>query len=262
MKPFKCVVPVSGGKDSQACLKLALKEFETDEILGLFCDTRFEHPLTYSHIDRIRELYGVEVRTVCTGNVEDLVVKYGRFPGNTVRFCTDQLKIIPSKVFYRALAVEQGSGFQVWLGIRANESRERAKRYSLVADEDTYPPHEISEKMYPKRMHKLGISFRFPIMSWATSEVIDFLNGEENPLYSQGFDRVGCFPCLAAGDKTKIQSFEFGEFGAEQRKKVAVLECKTGESVFRYQVGQRYEAQEKAKNDADQGGAGCSFCSI
>jgi hydroxymethylglutaryl-CoA lyase len=29
---IKCVVPISGGKDSQACLKLALKEFKPDEI--------------------------------------------------------------------------------------------------------------------------------------------------------------------------------------------------------------------------------------
>ena len=63
---IKCVVPISGGKDSQACLKLALKQFDPSEIVGLFCDTKFEHPLTYAHIDRMREMYGVEIRVLTT----------------------------------------------------------------------------------------------------------------------------------------------------------------------------------------------------
>jgi len=41
-KTYKCVVPLSGGKDSQACLVLALRRFLPSEILALFCDTQFE----------------------------------------------------------------------------------------------------------------------------------------------------------------------------------------------------------------------------
>ena len=41
---IKCIVPVSGGKDSQCCLKLAVDEFGSDQVIGLFCDTKFEHP--------------------------------------------------------------------------------------------------------------------------------------------------------------------------------------------------------------------------
>lgn len=39
-KIIKCVVPVSGGKDSQACLKMASQMFEPGEVVGLFCDTQ------------------------------------------------------------------------------------------------------------------------------------------------------------------------------------------------------------------------------
>lgn len=35
MNKIKIVVPVSGGKDSQACLKLAVSKYEKHEILGL-----------------------------------------------------------------------------------------------------------------------------------------------------------------------------------------------------------------------------------
>ena len=40
--PYKIVAPISGGKDSQACLKLALESYQSSEILGLFCDTQVE----------------------------------------------------------------------------------------------------------------------------------------------------------------------------------------------------------------------------
>lgn len=123
--PVDIVVPVSGGKDSQACLKLAVS-YGAGRVIGLFCDTRFEHPWTYEHVSKLGGLYGVEILRVCAGNVEDLVVQQRRFPSGTARFCTDQLKIIPSKLFYKALAEKQGSGFEVWYGVRSNESRERA----------------------------------------------------------------------------------------------------------------------------------------
>lgn len=51
-KTVKCVVPISGGKDSQSCLKLALETFHKDEVLGVFCDTQYEHPYTYEHVEK------------------------------------------------------------------------------------------------------------------------------------------------------------------------------------------------------------------
>jgi len=90
---IKCVVPISGGKDSQACLKLALQKFDKSEILGLFCDTKFEHPLTYAHVDKISEMYGIRIEKLNNGDVPTLVKKYKRFPSDAARFCTDELKI-------------------------------------------------------------------------------------------------------------------------------------------------------------------------
>jgi len=78
---IKCVVPISGGKDSQACLKLALHEFKPDEILALFCDTKFEHGITYKHVEKICRLYGVEMKALNAGSVEEKVRRYKRFPG-------------------------------------------------------------------------------------------------------------------------------------------------------------------------------------
>jgi 3'-phosphoadenosine 5'-phosphosulfate sulfotransferase (PAPS reductase)/FAD synthetase len=127
---IKVVVPISGGKDSQSCLKLALQKYAAHEILGLFCDTQFEHPKTYAHIDWMRKKYGVRIQRITAGSVEDKILKYKRFPGGGARHCTEELKIVPAKKFYKALALLLGAGFEVWVGVRSEESRDREKRYS------------------------------------------------------------------------------------------------------------------------------------
>ena len=251
---IKCVVPVSGGKDSQACLKLALSSFERSEILGLFCDTKFEHPLTYQHIETMKELYGVDIKTINAGTVAEKVVKYGRFPGGGARFCTEELKIVPGKKFYTEFAKEQG-GFQVWYGMRSDESPERDKRYKGKIDTELYPPHEVMKK-YPKYLAKLGVSFLLPVLDFSRSEIFALLDGEENPLYAQGFDRVGCFPCLASGDKWKEKAFAHDDFGREQKMIVIHLEKEIGKSVFTSKGGRLRNIQ------MDDLFRGCSVCSI
>lgn len=88
----KCVVPISGGKDSQACAKLAVEHYGADAVQGLFCDTQFEHPLTYAHIDRIAEIYGIKINIVCSGSVEDQVKKYKNSLAETPGFVPTILK--------------------------------------------------------------------------------------------------------------------------------------------------------------------------
>lgn len=252
---IKVVVPISGGKDSQACLKLALETYDKSEILGLFCDTQFEHPETYLHIDRMRILYGVTIERISEGSVPEKVLKYKRFPGGGARHCTSELKIIPSKKFYKAFAENQG-GFQVWLGMRAGESSQRAKRYQDKINTEIYPPHEIL-RSFPKYLYKMGVTFKLPILDWEESDVYAFLDGEQNSLYKAGFDRVGCFPCLAAGDASKERAFSFGEFGNEQRIIVKDLELRIGRSVFKSKGG-------KFRNDGYENEmfTGCAMCAI
>jgi 3'-phosphoadenosine 5'-phosphosulfate sulfotransferase (PAPS reductase)/FAD synthetase len=251
----KCVVPVSGGKDSQASLKLAVAEFGADSVIGLFCDTKFEHRITYQHVDRIAELYGVKIHKVCAGSVELQILKHKRFPGSGARFCTEEMKIWPAKRFYNDLAMGIG-GFEVWYGMRSDESTDREKRYRGKVNGDLYPPHEVMAK-YPKKLHELGVSFRLPVMDWSTKEIFDYLDGEENPLYRQGFERVGCFPCLAAGDRHKERAFKFDEIGAEHFRLVRSLEPITGHSIFTSNGGQ-------LRNDSGQQDCfeGCSICAM
>jgi 3'-phosphoadenosine 5'-phosphosulfate sulfotransferase (PAPS reductase)/FAD synthetase len=254
-----CVVPISGGKDSQACLKLALKEFDKNNICGLFCDTKFEHPKTYKHVYEISRMYGIEIRIVNAGSVEEKCTKYKRFPGGGARHCTDELKIIPSKKFYKALAEEQG-GFIVYYGMRSEESAERAKRYSLKLSEEVYQPHEVLAK-YPKYLGKLGVRFKMPLLEHSTKEVFEILDGEHNPLYDEGFDRVGCFPCLAGGDRWKEKAFAHDKFGQEQRIKVELVEKAIGKSVFTSNGALQRNNKDQMKL-FDDSRSGCGVCDI
>lgn len=251
MRDIKCIVPVSGGKDSQCCLKLACEEFGPEHVLGLFCDTRFEHPKTYQHVQNMKRLYGVRIKKIQSDDdVISLSLKYKRFPGGGARFCTDQLKIRMTKFFLKDWSLKHGS-VQVWYGMRVDESAERAKRYAYRDPDDLYPPHVVL-KAYPQYLAKRGVMFRLPICDWVTSEVMEELEGHHNPLYDEGFDRVGCFPCLASGDKWKIKAFEHDDFGREQLIKVRIIEDEIGKSVFTSKIGQAF----------DDNSQGCRLCEI
>jgi 3'-phosphoadenosine 5'-phosphosulfate sulfotransferase (PAPS reductase)/FAD synthetase len=239
---MKILVPISGGKDSQACLELALQLFGVDDVRGLFCDTQFEHPITYSHIDWMRKHYGVQIDRVSGGSVLEKSVKYGRFPGGGARHCTDELKIRETRIYCKAQAEQQG-GFEVWYGMRSKESSERAKRYAGKIPGELYAPHEVMPSKYPKYLAKMGVMFRLPILDWTEEDVLEQLDGRENPLYAAGFPRVGCFPCLASGDRFKEKAFAFDEFGRNQYKVVQIVSEQIGKSVWTSKGGKERNEQ-------------------
>ena len=51
---MKIIVTFSGGKDSLAAL-LWVREHITTNFTTVFCDTGWEHPLTYEYINRIAD---------------------------------------------------------------------------------------------------------------------------------------------------------------------------------------------------------------
>ncbi len=252
---MKIVVPISGGKDSQACLKLALACYPAHEVRGLFNDTGWEHPWTYDHVSWLERTYGVQIDRTSAGDVEDQCYKHGRLPSGTARFCTEELKIWPSKRYYKQLAEAQGSriaskkrgitasqegGFEVWYGMREAESHERKKRYAGKVCSDVYEPHEVLDK-YPQYLGKLGVRFRMAILEWTTAEVKGFVGeGELNPLYAAGFDRVGCFPCEAGGDGDRMKAYTFDEFGQKQMRRVIKIAADLGKPMFGTKKGKAF----------------------
>lgn len=248
---IKCVVPISGGKDSQCCLKLAITKFKPEEVLGVFCDTQYEHPYTYEHVKLLETLYNVKVLYLNDGGVYERIKKYGRFPSDIARFCTDQLKIRTAKILYNYLSKAQESGFEVWYGMRLGESYQRSERYKDKNENDLYAPDTIMINKYPKYLAKQGVMFRLPILKWEEEDVFEYLDGEENKLYKEGFERVGCFPCLAAGDKYKEKAFAFDEVGKQRRIEVIQLGKEIGKNIFTTKGGRMRNPDADPENVLD-----------
>lgn len=210
------LVNVSGGKDSTAVYLLAIESGRP--FRAVFADTGNEHEATYEYVSRLHERTGgPKVETVRadfarqiarhreyllrewpkqgipaeivleaaslhepTGNPYlDLCIIKGRFPSRMAQFCTGELKETPITEQVVLPMLKQGSLLQ-WLGIRADESANRAKQPRF-------------------NRHESGSFLWRPIFSWSVQDVWDQHRKHgitPNPLYAQGMSRVGCMPCI------------------------------------------------------------------
>jgi len=252
---LKIIVPVSGGKDSTACLVMALKE--SPYVYPIFNDTGWEHPVTYKYFDYIETILGIKVDRTIGGKrkngdngdtLPNLIRAQGRFPFGLGRFCTTHLKQYALRDAYKNLYFDGETQYQFWFGMRQKESVQRAKKYDGVLDTDLFDMNDVFPSRYNKKL-RATIQVRMPIITWETQEVFDYLEREgidKNPLYDEGTnDRVGCYPCMLAGKKVQKKMFAT-KFGQERLKMIKQLEK---------ELGQKYEMF-----DTDQGS--CEVCKI
>lgn len=205
----------SGGKDSQAALIWAVNEYGVENVEALTLDTVWENPVTYQHIIDVCKKMGVKLHIEKTKKYDgflDLAKKKGRFPSMTARFCTEELKQIPAIDFM----LSHNENIIVIEGIRANESIKRSYLNQFCTFFKYYfEPYKINskgKKMFMTYRKKDVIKWCAiynadkirPVFDWTAEQVIDYIrkNGQEpNPLYFQGFKRVGCFPCVHESHK-------------------------------------------------------------
>lgn len=201
---MKILVSFSGGKDSQACLIQACKEFGADKVTAVFCDTGWEHELTYEHIINVTKQMGVQLevlRNKRVGGFIDLCKRMRWFPDTKHRMCTLQLKIWPMIDYI----LEQDNDIVIIQGIRAAESASRSK---LPCSADFFAEYftDVKKSLYRKidvrkwcENHKATVER--PMFGMSAQDIIDFIidNGQQpNPLYRRGVSRVGCYPCIYA----------------------------------------------------------------
>lgn len=123
---MKILVPFSGGKDSQATLIYACEKYGVENVTALFCDTKWEHEITYTHIDYVIKKLGVTYINLISkkyNGMVDLAVKKKRFPATKSKFCTTELKVIPMIDY----VLDQKEHLLILQGIRADESESRSK---------------------------------------------------------------------------------------------------------------------------------------
>lgn len=181
-------VGVSGGKDSTAVLLWMLFKsgISRDKIEVTFCDTGNEHTWTIQHVKMISQRLNIPIETLYPElDFYELALDRHRFPSTCARFCTEELKIIPTKIHIDGLRVK---GFDVIAvsGVRADESDDR------------------------KNLPEWGFSAimkcfqRRPLIKWTTEDVFAIHREFDiplNPLYAEGAERVGCFPCIMSKKK-------------------------------------------------------------
>jgi phosphoadenosine phosphosulfate reductase len=158
----------SGGKDSVVIYSLAEKA--DVEFYPEFFNTTIEFQETYRFI---RKYYPAvkwlsPVKTFWQG----MVMK--GLPHRKARWCCDLLKKCHSK-----------NDNVYIIGIRADESRLRTQRYTSVIE----------------TCHTKNISKVYPILDWTENEIWEYIKQNSlpvNPLYLQGYKRIGCIACPLA----------------------------------------------------------------
>lgn len=180
------VAGVSSGKDSSALMLWLVHEsgIPHDSLRFTFSDTDNEADETYEHIRLLS-------RRVAPDEIEwlepplgfyDLARKKKRFPSVKARFCTQELKMKPSKAYIDNL-LRAGYSVVPVSGIRAEESDERAKLHEWGDPLSSY----------------YGLKEWRPLLHWKIEDVFLIHKRYDiplNPLYAMGAKRVGCLPCI------------------------------------------------------------------
>lgn len=218
---MKVIVQFSGGKDSQACLIWAVKKYGKERITAVFCDTGWEHEITYKHIDDICKNLGVNLIVLRNNKYKDFVdmsIKKSRFPSTMRRFCTSELKIVPMIDYI----LSHDESFIIIQGIRGAESEKRSKLEVECSYFKEYFNEDVKNLYHKKAVKEWckthDASVLRPIFHWTAQQVIDYILGNDqrpNPLYERGFSRVGCFPCIMCR-KREVQLISKDEWASRR----------------------------------------------
>ncbi len=176
-------VGISGGKDSTGLLLWMINEsgIPREEIVCSFCDTQNEAAETYEHIAMLSAKV-FPIQWLETEGFIQLAKRKGRFPSTKARFCTQELKLLPTKAFLEDLSERFDEVIPV-SGVRRDESEARSKLQEWGNPLESY----------------FGLKEWRPLIAWKLSEVLaihDRYKIPLNPLYAMGATRVGCFPCI------------------------------------------------------------------
>lgn len=173
------VLSYSGGKDSLLSLHLTLSAGIEPKLL--FNDTGLEFPETISNVYSVSRIYGLDLIIAKAGDKFWDGVKVFGPPAKDYRWCCKVVKLIPIAKTYKKYFPQ---GLLVIIGQRALESIDRS----------------WSGRVWRNRWLPLALNTT-PIQEWdQLSEWLYIVKNKlpVNPLYSRGFDRLGCYLCPAA----------------------------------------------------------------
>lgn len=203
------MIAYSGGKDSDVLLHLAQKaniDFEVKHNL-----TTVDAPPTIRHIQSVfarLDAQGIlcqiekPIYKKMPTTMWKLIVEKGIPPTRQIRYCCQVLK--ESRKENTVIAT----------GVRWAESPRRRKQRGVI-ERQTYKrennlillnDNEESRRMF-ETCYRKGKSIVNPIVNWPNEVLLDYIQSEGismNPLYAEGFSRIGCIGCPMAGKKREM----------------------------------------------------------
>jgi len=224
----------SGGIDPQAAARFMLNRHGPAHVVLVNSDAgRNEHPLTVEHISWysehvhpvvrvqaiVRDMWADPETAAERGLDADEPLTFvrmaeirGIFPSRKRQFCTDKLKLQPIRRWLRA-AYPNGN-YARFSGVRRDESLARADRQWVEWDD-----------FYDCDLYN-------PVFDWPKQMCFNYLRHHDeqiNPLYSPGFTRVGCAPCV---NSNKDDVLKWATRFPEMIDKVRAWEQQIGRTFF------------------------------
>lgn len=192
------IVGLSSGKDSSGVLLWMVYEsgIPPEQIIAVFCDTENEHQFVYDHIEMLAKCIHPIKRLQARKGFYELALEKRGFPAATMRFCTETLKIEPTRDFIQEIRGQVLEPISV-SGSRADESDER--RDQLEWDYSGDFLCKVWRPFIKKTVddvYAIHAKYDVPL----------------NPLYGFGLTRVGCLPCmLCVKPEVRIIALNFPE---------------------------------------------------
>jgi phosphoadenosine phosphosulfate reductase len=191
-------VSFSGGKDSLVVLNIARKAVRN--LTAFFADTGLEFPETVEYVERYTREAGIGLKVEKAGNAfEENFPAFGP-PAKDFRWCCKVCKLGPISSFLSAGEV---------ITIDGKRRYESFQRGNIGAVErNPFVPGQISV---------------YPVRDWRALEIWLYIRMEHlpyNPLYDQGFERIGCWLCPSAlqAEYVRMRELHPDKFNAWQEK--------------------------------------------
>ena len=244
------VITYSGGKDSDVLLHLAEKSDIPFEVLHSL--TTADAPETVRHVyDTFRRLEEKGVKCDVDKHVQpdgsrvtmwNLIPRKLMPPTRLMRYCCAVLKEGGGKDRFIATGVRwaESTARKRRGGLEVLTSKPQSK---LILSNDNDEDRRLFETCQLKGKRVVN-----PIIDWKDNEVMDYAAVEKipmNPLYCEGFHRVGCVGCPMAS-KNRIMEFAryprikaayiraFDRMLEERRKRSLPCQWQSGVDVFHW----------------------------
>jgi phosphoadenosine phosphosulfate reductase len=241
-------VCISGGKDSSVIQELCIMAEVKCEFVHNH--TSVDHPETVYFIRREKErlekmgfIFRVEIPRYRDGRQKTMwngIITNG-LPLRNQRWCCKELKEFGGDTRYCITGVRWAESSRRENSRKVHEIKGKTVKENIIFNDDNDMRRRLSEMCLAKRRFVLN-----PIIDWSDNDVWDFLNERGvpiNPLYAQGWKRVGCIGCPMSSNgrkeldqfpKYKAAYFRAAQRHIEHRREVGLPEKEIMETPEKY----------------------------